>query len=342
VAEPTLSVVVPVHDERAHIGTTLRAIAAAAARSPFRTEFVVVDDGSTDGTGDEAAAALPDGVVRVLRQSNQGRLSARRAGLAAATGEYVLFLDSRVRLHPDALAFVGERVRAGETVWNAHVVIDTRGNPYGKFWNVLTELAFAAYFADPRTTSFDASNFDSFPKGTTGFLAPASVLRDAFGRMSSYYRDERHANDDTPIIRWIAGQRPIHISPCFTCTYQPRTSLRAFVRHAYHRGVVFLDGHGRRDSRFLPAVLAFYPLSLAGLVVGLRWPLRGAALVAGVAAAAGVFAAARRRAPAEAVAFGALAPVYCAAHGSGMWWGLALLVAGRVGRGARPRDRATP
>src|SRR5205807_1986524 len=42
--EITLSVVVPVYNERAGIGGALRAAAAAIERSPFRAEFVVVDD----------------------------------------------------------------------------------------------------------------------------------------------------------------------------------------------------------------------------------------------------------------------------------------------------------
>jgi glycosyltransferase involved in cell wall biosynthesis len=339
-SEPSLSIVIPVHNEHRQIADTLRAAAAAAGRSPFRTEFVVVDDGSTDGTADAARAALPGCPVRVLTQANGGRLAARRTGLAAACGEHVLFLDSRVRLRPDSLLFAAQRMAAGEDVWNAHVHIDTRGNPYGKFWNVLTELAFAAYFANPRTTSFGLEQFDAFPKGTTGFLAPTALLRDAFGRMRTYYHDERNANDDTPIIRWIAGQRPIHISPQFACDYQPRTTLRGFLRHAHHRGIVFLDGHGRRDSRYLPAVVAFYPLSVAGAALAVRRPLLAVALLAGIGAAGGAYALARGRGRDEALAFAALTPVYGIAHGAGMWRGLGLALGRRLALGGGPRERA--
>lgn len=334
-----LSVVIPVHNEAANIGTTLRAAADAIGRSGFRSEFVIVDDGSTDDSGAAATAALPESSVRVVRQPNQGRLAARRAGLAAAAGAYVLFLDSRVRLLPGSLAFVADRARAGEEIWNGHVFIDAAGNPYGKFWNVLTEFAFAEYFSRPRTTSFGLAEFDRFPKGTTAFFAPAALLREAFGHMKTYYRDERDANDDTPIIRWLASQRPINISPCFACVYQPRHTLHGFLRHAHHRGVVFLDGHGRRESRFFPAVVGFYPLSVLAAAVALRRPRVGAGLLAGAGIAAGVYAIARGRDRDEALAFGALTPVYGIAHAAGMWRGLGLLLARRLeGRGQRARS----
>jgi hypothetical protein len=328
-------VVVPVYNEQANNGETLRAAAAAIARSPFRADLVVVDDGSTDGSADAAASALSEFPVRVVRQANQGRFAARRAGLAEASGEYVLFLDSRVRLHPDGLGFVGDRVAHGETIWNGHVVIDTRRSPYGKFWNVLTELAWAAYFANPRTTSYTVADFDAFPKGTTCFLAPAALLRQAVGQVRSYYSDERNANDDTTMIRALAERQPIHISPHFACDYQPRTSLERFLRHAFQRGVVFLDGHGRRESRLFPAVVAFYPCSLLALALVLWQPVTAVGMALALSAASGAFAVAKRRDRSEALAFAALTPVYGLAHGAGMWRGLALLLAARL----RPQPR---
>jgi glycosyltransferase involved in cell wall biosynthesis len=58
-------------------------------------EVIVVDDGSTDGTGDIAeSVARIDSRVRVLRRVNEGPASARNAGLEAARGEFVAFLDS--------------------------------------------------------------------------------------------------------------------------------------------------------------------------------------------------------------------------------------------------------
>ena len=281
--------------------------------------MIVVDDGSTDAT-----AALAEGAgARLVRQPNRGRFEARRAGLAAASAEYVLFLDARVRLEQGALAFVADHL-AESRVWNGHAVTEIESNPFGRFWDVVSALAFARYLDSPATTSFGLEEFDSFPKGTTCFFAPKELLVEAFASFESRYADTRHANDDTPLIRWIAARERIWISPHFACLYRPRRSLRAFVRHAFHRGVVFLDGHGRRESRYRPVVLAFYPVSGSMVVVAFYWP-PAIALIGGLVATLAAIAAVRKRRPArDVISFAVLAPVYALAHGLGMWRALTL------------------
>ena len=327
-----VSVVIPLYNEGEHIAQTIGAVDAALREADLDAEIVVVDDGSTDRSGDAARGAEAEVPIRVLEQPNSGRYAARKAGLEAADGDYVLFLDSRVRLQPGALAFLAERLGEGEEVWNAHVVIEADGNPYGRFWNVLTELAFSDYFANPRTTSFDAQSFERFPKGTTCFMAPRKALLDAFAAFSTRYSDPRNANDDTPIIRRLAEQQPINISPHFSCLYRPRSSLHGFLKHAYHRGIVFLDGHGRRESGFFPLVVAFYPLSFGAVLLAVRRPVAVPLLAGASALAAGAFSAVKHRSREETFAFAGLAPLYALAHGAGMWRGLSLMAANRLRR----------
>lgn len=331
----SLTIVIPVFNESRHIAKTIQEAAAVAAKSGFDTDFVVVDDGSTDGSGDMAEALAPEVPIRVIRQPNKGRVAARRAGLAVANGEYAMFLDSRVHLERNGLAFVRQRVEQGERVWNCHITIDTAGNPFGKFWKVLVRLFWSDYLADPRTMSFGTADFDRYPKGTGGFIGPTDLLKQAFARFPSYYADDRYANDDTSIIRWIASVEPINISPSYAAIYFPRTTLRAFVRHAFHRGIFFLDGHGRPESRFFPAAVAFYPVSLVLIPLAVRRPrLAIAAAASGVIAVAGALS--LRGVPFdEAVSFAALSPVYAVAHGAGMWRGLAMLVGRRLRQPAR-------
>jgi glycosyltransferase involved in cell wall biosynthesis len=89
----TLSVVIPAHNVEDYIEGT---ISSLLAQDDEGLDVVVVDDGSTDETADRARALL-SGASRmrwtVIQQENKGVSEARNAGLEAACGEYVLFLD---------------------------------------------------------------------------------------------------------------------------------------------------------------------------------------------------------------------------------------------------------
>jgi glycosyltransferase involved in cell wall biosynthesis len=324
---PDLSVVLPAYNESAEIGRTVDALVDAVRRSGLAAELILVDDGSTDDTAAVAERAVAGRLpLRVLRQRNSGRLEARRAGLEAAEAELALLLDGRVTLAPDALRFVAARVDEGEDVWTGHVDVAADGNLFGLFWKLLAELAWDEYFADPRTTRFGASDFDHFPKGTTCFVAPRQLLLDAFGAFRSYYAEQRFANDDTPVLRWIAERHGIGVSPHFSAVYVPRTRLETFLRHSYRRGTVFLDGHGRPESRFFWVAATFYPASALFAVAAFRRPALLPAAAVAVSAAAAAFGLRRRRSTAEVASLAALAPLYAAAHGAGMWRGLGLAV----------------
>jgi glycosyltransferase involved in cell wall biosynthesis len=103
----SLSVVMPVYNEAEHLPATIDALADAVARSTFEAELVLVDDGSSDGSAEVARGRLDGRLpLEVVSQQNRGRFEARRVGLETASGEWVLLLDGRVRLAPEALAFV--------------------------------------------------------------------------------------------------------------------------------------------------------------------------------------------------------------------------------------------
>jgi glycosyltransferase involved in cell wall biosynthesis len=315
----------PVHNEAPSVPDTMEALVLAVAESGFDAEVVLVDDGSTDGTADIAERALTGRLpMRIVRQPNRGRFEARRAGVSEASAETVLLLDGRVRMQPGALAFVRPRLAAGERVWTSHVHVEDGGRALGAFWRLLAELAWPDYFDVPRTTSFGVEDFDRFPKGTTCLLAPRSLLLDAFDAFRSGYTDLRHANDDTPVLRWIAEREPIHVSPSYSSSYTPRSDVGPFLGHAYHRGLVFLDGHGRPASRFFPVAVGFFPLSAAWVIGVARRPLLAPATAACVAATAAVYAVRRGKSARDAASLALATPLYAAGHAAGMWAGLVL------------------
>jgi len=85
-----------------------QSIDSALAQTHARTEVIVVDDCSTDGSR-EIIQAYRERVVPVLRRTNGGQGAAINEGFRAARGEIVIFLDADDYLHPEAAARVAAR-----------------------------------------------------------------------------------------------------------------------------------------------------------------------------------------------------------------------------------------
>ncbi|MFJ2636428.1 MULTISPECIES: CDP-glycerol glycerophosphotransferase family protein [unclassified Streptomyces] len=128
---PRFSVVVPVYQVQAYLHACLKSV---LDQSFADVELIVVDDCSPDGSGAIADSfAARDARVEVLHlPENIGLGRARNAGLARATGDYVLFLDSDDTMVPGSLEAVAARIeRTGEpdvlvfdyarTYWNGDV-----------------------------------------------------------------------------------------------------------------------------------------------------------------------------------------------------------------------------
>lgn len=87
--EPLVSVVIPAYNCAQYLG---RAISSALGQNYPNIECIVVDDGSTDET---AGVIKSFGTrIRSIRQANAGASAARNAGISAAGGKYVAFLDA--------------------------------------------------------------------------------------------------------------------------------------------------------------------------------------------------------------------------------------------------------
>jgi glycosyltransferase involved in cell wall biosynthesis len=99
VVAPTVSVIIPTYNYARFVGDALRSV-ANQTRDDY--EIIVVDDGSTDDTADIVRrSGVP---VRYLKQANSGPSASRNAGIAAAQGSYLGFLDADDLWLPDKLA----------------------------------------------------------------------------------------------------------------------------------------------------------------------------------------------------------------------------------------------
>lgn len=102
----TITVVIPTYQRKDRLARVLEGL----SRQTYPDfDVVVVDDGSTDGTSRYLREARFPFQVRAISQLNAGPAAARNAGVAAATGEIVLFLDDDVLPGPE---LVGEHLRA--------------------------------------------------------------------------------------------------------------------------------------------------------------------------------------------------------------------------------------
>ncbi|HNQ06290.1 MAG TPA: glycosyltransferase, partial [Tetrasphaera sp.] len=99
---PRVSVIVPVYNVRNFVVECLASITSQTHRN---LQIIVVDDGSTDGSGetcDQLGASDPR--IEVIHQANAGLSGARNTGLDRATGGYVTLVDGDDLVAPDFVA----------------------------------------------------------------------------------------------------------------------------------------------------------------------------------------------------------------------------------------------
>lgn len=92
-----LSFVIPAYNEEGHLEKCLDSVCAQAKKYPDIVEIIVVNNASTDRTG-EIAASYPG--VKVVNEPHKGLVWARRAGYLASTGELIANVDSDTILTP--------------------------------------------------------------------------------------------------------------------------------------------------------------------------------------------------------------------------------------------------
>lgn len=95
---PQVSIIVPVYNARAYLPQCLASIQAQTFPD---WECILVDDGSSDGSGDICdEISLRDARFRAIHQPNAGVSRARNAGIEAARGEHLFFCDADDAAHP--------------------------------------------------------------------------------------------------------------------------------------------------------------------------------------------------------------------------------------------------
>lgn len=107
---PDVSVVIPAYNEQDGIGPTLDALLDALEGSDRVYEVLVVDDGSSDATGQRARR---DGVTVLTHRHNRGYGAALRTGVLRAAAPVVLFYDGDGQFQPEDVERVVAEIDAG-------------------------------------------------------------------------------------------------------------------------------------------------------------------------------------------------------------------------------------
>lgn len=179
---PEVSVIIPTYNRAAMVCEAVESVLSQTFKD---VEVIVVDDGSTDGTG-EVLRNRYDERVRYFYQANSGRSAARNRGIMASSGRYLLFLDSDdlllpealeqevayLEAHPDVDVVYTDGYFCDETGWNIAPIAPAR--PAHSLDNLLEDLVIsnvilACHSAMVRRTALDTVGppyFDQALRGT--------------------------------------------------------------------------------------------------------------------------------------------------------------------------------
>jgi glycosyltransferase involved in cell wall biosynthesis len=97
--QPRVTIIIPVYNGERYLAAAMDSV---IAQTHPPAEIIVIDDGSTDHSAELATAYAP--AVCCLRQPHHGPAAARNAGVAAATSDWIAFLDADDLWRPDKLA----------------------------------------------------------------------------------------------------------------------------------------------------------------------------------------------------------------------------------------------
>ncbi|MGW1975759.1 glycosyltransferase family A protein [Streptomyces sp. NPDC001889] len=257
---PLVSVVVPLHNDRRTIDLCLRSL---AAQSHTPLEVVVVDDASTDGSA-ELAAAHPVTLIRAERNGGPG--AARNLGVHHSHGEIVFFLDADLALHPDAVAEA--------------VAVFAENPSYGAVFGIPDKEPL---FAETLVGQYRILQYHYWRKSAEGlvsggFYALGAVRRTAFEEAGRFNPELRQTEEIDHAER-LAARRPMLLTSRVRGRLSDESRMRPLLRKAFVRSrlrVPFYLGRGRAmqgmetGGRAVASVLA--ALSVAALPPALWWP----------------------------------------------------------------------
>ena len=216
---PLFSIIIPTRDRCAELGFCLQAI----SRLQFPAEgveVIVIDDGGRDLPASVLERFRGRMDVTLLTQSHGGPGAARNVGAARATGRFLAFTDDDCRPKSDWLEkLAAQFARTPSHLIGGKTLNALDDNPYSITSQLILDLVYAYYNADPSRARFFASN---------NLALPAKLFREIGGFNTTF----RTSEDRELCDRWR------HCG--FEMTYAPE----AIIYHAHElTGASFLRQH---------------------------------------------------------------------------------------------------
>lgn len=209
--DKTISVIVPVYNIKPYLAQSVNSILNQTYRA---LQIILIDDGSTDGSGQLCDhLAQQDCRIQVIHQSNGGAASAKNAGLRAATGEYLSFVDSDDYLEADAYRFMVDKMET----YNADVVRCS-------FRNIWKNRIGEERFADQSEILYTAESFLSrfTCDWTCGLLWDKLYRRALFDGI--FFGEGRRIDDEFFTYQGIMNSNLILSTPKLIYNYRMRKS----------------------------------------------------------------------------------------------------------------------
>ncbi|MDR1196691.1 MAG: glycosyltransferase [Candidatus Nomurabacteria bacterium] len=112
--KPELSIVIPIWNAEASVGRIIGRI--LQQQNFIKFELILVNDGSTDGTGQILQDfAASDQRVKLITQKNAGQSAARNVGIEKATGQYLMFFDADDDIEPEMLEVMVKNISKSDS-----------------------------------------------------------------------------------------------------------------------------------------------------------------------------------------------------------------------------------
>jgi glycosyltransferase involved in cell wall biosynthesis len=191
VTEPELqlTIVMPVYNERATVERAIASVIAADVSDSL--ELVVVDDGSTDGTGELLRDGTWPAAVRLLRhERNRGKGAAIQTALTEARGRFTTIMDADLEYEPADIPLLLEPLRNGvaRAVFGARTF---RSHSAFSFWYVMgnrtvtliANLVYNSWISDMMTgqKAIETALFRSLDLHERGFAIEAEITARLLG-----------------------------------------------------------------------------------------------------------------------------------------------------------------